>query len=231
MVRPVHLLTLPLALAASTLAAQPPPILAAPAAVTPGAGTTTATAADADNAAPSSSRKSLPPAVHTMSPEVSAQLAASRPKFSPLPPPPPPKPESELADLRETDKPKNTIVRLPKFVVQEPRPPVFTERTFARTTKDLAQVAMRRYMTDADRAMNRFTLPLFSVSHTPGLSANEDRALAMYYEDERLKNMADIADNTNMVMKSDAAAGAKMQNTSRDMFMHWQDFGYNPEKK
>eukprot|EP01035_Chromulina_nebulosa_P038557 gene38557-52084_t len=37
------------------------------------------------------------------------------------------KAEEEAADLRDTDKPKNQIVRLEKYVVKEERPPIFTE--------------------------------------------------------------------------------------------------------
>lgn len=172
--------------------------------------------------APKSRQKA--PAPRAISSDVAAQLAASRPKFSPVAPPPPPKPESELPDLRETDKPKNTIVRLPKFVVQEERPPIFRERDIY-TKKGLESLAMRRYLSETDRVLNRFRLPIFSVV------SNEQRAMAMYEEDERLKNMADVADNTNMVMKSDAAAGAKMKADAQQTFMRWQDFGWNNGKK
>ncbi len=164
------------------------------------------------------------PAPRVISSDVAAQLAASRPKFSPVAPPPPPKPESELPDMREVDKPKNTIVRLPKFVVQEQRPPVFRERDIY-TKKGLESLAMRRYFTETDRVLNRFRLPLFSVV------SNEERAMAMYEEDERLKNMSDIADNTNMVMKSNAAAGTKMKADAQQTFMRWQDFGWNGGSK
>ena len=208
MARPARLALVFASLAALTLHAQPPPAVLSPATGEP------------------SVAQPKPPVTHAISSEVAAQLAASRPKFSPVAPPPPPKPEEELADLRETDKPKNTIVRLPKFVVQEPRPPVFTERTIS-TKQGLANIAMRRYMTDTDRALNRFTLPLFHPFSLLGGTSNEDRAMAMYEEDERLKNMGEFADRTNMVMKSDSAAGAKMKNDTQQTFMRWQDFGWN----
>ena len=170
-----------------------------------------------------SAARAKAPAPRAISSDVAAQLAASRPKFSPVAPPPPPKPESELPDLRETDKPKNTIVRLPKFVVQEPRPPVFRERDIY-TKKGLETLAMRRYLSETDRILNRFTLPLFGIS-------SAQRAMAMYEEDERLKNMSDVADHTNMVMKSDSAAGTKMKGDAQQTFMRWQDFGWNGGNK
>ncbi len=218
MVRPLQFAVLLPVLAALPVRAQGTASSpAAPAAtqVTP----MTAAPGDAGTAAPKHT-------VRTISPELAAQLAASRPKFTPIAPPPPPKPEEELPDLREIDKPKNTIVRLPKFVVQEPRPPVFRERDI-HTKEGLANLAMRRYLTETDRALNRFRLPLFSPFSTNGGSgSNEDRAMAMYYEDERLKNMADVADNTNMVMRSNAAEGTKMKSAAQQTFMRWSDIGW-----
>ena len=159
-----------------------------------------------------------------ISPGVAAALAASMPKYAPPPPKPPPVPEEDLPDLRETDKPKNTIVRLPKYVVREAKPPIFRDRDI-NTKEGLANIAMRRYLTDTDRALNRFTIPLFHPFSTNSLGSNEDRALAMYAEDERLKNMSDVADQNNMVMKSDASAGTKFKGQAQSSFMRWSDMG------
>src|ERR1019366_5071900 len=104
MVRPFHLALLLPALAVLPMRGQNAPTpLTAPAA---------ASVAPADGAA---SEPSIAPAAlkrsedatrsaRAISPEVAAQLAASRPKFSPTPLP---KPEEDLPDLREIDKPKN----------------------------------------------------------------------------------------------------------------------------
>ena len=48
------------------------------------------------------------------------------------------------------------------------------------TEKGLTDIAMRRYISDVDRALNRWTLPLFG-------SSKEARALAMYAEDEGVR--------------------------------------------
>jgi hypothetical protein len=163
------------------------------------------------------------------------------PKYTPPPPPPPAptadelakKAEEEAADLRDTDKPKNQIVRLEKYVVKEERPPIFTEREI-NTKKGLASLAMRRYITDADRALNRYSIPLFAA-WSPGSgngSATEQRALLMYAEDERLRNMADLADNTNMVMKSNSSEGTAMKREVEKTYMRTDDFGWrNGNKK
>ena len=170
--------------------------------------------------------------------DVAAMLAHSMPKFTPAPPAPPPPTaaelakqkaddEAEAADLRDSEKPKNGIVRLPKYVVQEQRPAVLKERDIS-TKKGLREIAMRRYISDADRALNRFSIPLFS-SWSPGSgngSSTEQRALTMYAEDERLKNMADLADNANMIMKSDRASGSAAKDAVQKTYMRSSEFGY-----
>jgi hypothetical protein len=160
-----------------------------------------------------------PKRTRAISSEVAAALAAASPKYSPPPPRPEPTPEEQQVDLRDVDKPKNTIVRLPKMVVREPKPAVFSERSI-HTEKGLTDIAMRRYISDADRALNRFTLPLFGTS-------KEARAMAMYAEDERLKNMADLADAANNASKSDSAAGTYIRRESEKTYLRTNDFGWS----
>lgn len=154
-----------------------------------------------------------------ISSEVAAALAAAAPKYEPPAPKPPPKPESELVDLREVDKPKNTIVRLNPVIVREPKPPIFTERSI-HTEKGLTDIAMRRYISDADRALNRWTLPLFG-------SSKEARAMAMYAEDERLRNMANLEESAIAASKSDAAAGSYIRKEAQKTYLRSADFGWS----
>jgi hypothetical protein len=121
--------------------------------------------------------------------------------------------------MRDIDKPKNTIIRLPKVIVQEPRPPVFTERSI-HTEKGLTDIAMRRYISDVDRALNRFTLPLFGTSA-------EARAMAMYAEDERLRNMSELEGTATAASQADAAAGTYIRRESEKTFMRSSDFGWS----
>ncbi|MBL9209433.1 MAG: hypothetical protein JNL92_03145 [Opitutaceae bacterium] len=163
--------------------------------------------------------RATPKRTRAISSEVAAALAAAAPKYTPPPPPPPPKPETEQVDLREIDKPKNTIVRLPKYIVREAKPPVFTERSI-HTEKGLTDIAMRRYISDADRALNRWTLPLFGTS-------KESRAMAMYAEDERLKNMTNLEEAAIAASKSDAAAGTYIRKEAQKTFLRSSDFGWS----
>jgi hypothetical protein len=169
--------------------------------------------------APKSNSPAEPPRDRPVSTEVASRLSAAIPKFVPPPPAPEPKPEEEQPDLRDIDKPKNGIVRLPKYIVQEAKPPVLDERA-VHTEKGLTDIAVRRYISEVDRAMNRFHLPIVGSSY-------EKRALERYAEDERLKNMSDMADAGRTAAKSDPAQGSYILREARDAFMRTSDFGWN----
>ena len=187
MVRPVALLLPLLPLFAASLLAQAP-------------ADTTPTLKESAN--------STSPRRRAISPEVQAQLSAITPKFAPPPPKPAPKPEEDLADARELDKPRNGIIRLPTVVVQEPKNPVLNERA-VNTKKGLESIAVKRYISEVDKAMNRFTLPLFGQSV-------QARAMAMYAEDERLQNMGDLKDAATAAGMSDKASGSYILRRSEE---------------
>ena len=111
-----------------------------------------------------------------MSNTVAASLSDGMPKYAPPPKAPEPKPEDEQTDLRETDKPRNKIIRLQKVIVTEQKPPVFRDRD----------------LESKESLANR------GLKSNPGLGAgdigglNRPTALLMYYEKERLDNMADL---------------------------------------
>lgn len=204
---------------------------AAPATPTPSTtGTSSATPAASPNpilsatapgpAKPTTSLSTTTPRrSRAISPDVAAQLSAATPKFTPPPPKPPPA-ETDETDLRELDKPRNGIIRLPKYVVREPTPPVLTERAVT-TQKGLADLAMKRYGTEAYRALNRFSIPLFGTSA-------EQHAIAMYLEDERLKNMADLTDDARMVSATDKASGMYVKRQVESTFARPGDFDWKP---
>jgi hypothetical protein len=176
--------------------------------------------ANRSNVENASKQKAPAPArPRAISPEVAAQLSANIPKYSPPPPKPAPKPEEELPDMREIDKPKNTIIRLPKYVVQEQKPAVLDERA-VHTSTGLADLAVRRYISEADRALNRFTLPLFGRSY-------QERALQMYAEEERLRNMSDLNDAAAMVSARDKEAGAYVKREAERTYLRSSDFGWS----
>jgi hypothetical protein len=159
-----------------------------------------------------------PAAKHrTVSNGVAAALAASMPKYDP-PKPVEKKPEEEDVDLREVDKPRNQIIRLPEYVVQEKKPPVFRERDIY-TQQGLAELAKRRYLSQSVQALNRYTIPLF------GMSA-EAYAMMLYAEDERLQNISDLnasADDVSLVNPENAR---EIREATRDTYQRGFDYTY-----
>jgi hypothetical protein len=147
---------------------------------------------------------------------VASALAASMPKYNP---PPKRDPADEDVDLRDVDKPRNGIIRLPKYTVREKKPPVFRERDIF-TRGGLADLARSRYLTATDRILNRVTLPLFGTS-------SEARAMAMYAEDERLNNMADLTNTAEDIGRADPADGAYIKRVTDQTYMRDSGFGYD----
>ncbi|MEO5959695.1 MAG: hypothetical protein ABIZ49_13850 [Opitutaceae bacterium] len=119
------------------------------------------------------------------------RLAAVSPKFEPstaMPPAP--------AGNSAIDTPRNQIVRLPDYIVREPRAPSFPERRIL-TPKGRLEVALKRF---------------------PGLRfgniwflRNDGIALFMLEEEYRLERMAEMADLASLVRISDPAAGATLK--------------------
>ena len=217
MSRLVHVKRVTAALGAAALL----PLAFAQTSATPA--TTGVTPATSPVLAPKQAEKAPPPdapkRTRPVSSGVAAALAAAAPKYTPPPPKPEPKPEEQQPDLREVDKPKNAIVRLPKYIVREPKPVIFSERTI-HTEKGLTDIAMRRYISDVDRALNRFTIPLFGTS-------TEARARAMYAEDERLRNMSELEDDAKAATAADAASGMYIRREAQKTFMRTSDFGWS----
>ncbi len=134
---------------------------------------------------------------HALSSDVAATLASVLPKYNPAP-----KAREEPADLRETDKPKNGIIRLPKYevrVTKEPKPMVFTE-TELLTGKGMAEIAMKRN-------------PGLHIGNIFGW--NTGIAIMMYQEQLRLNNMADMDDLANNAPEFRATSPAPTPSRSR----------------
>lgn len=135
-----------------------------------------------------------------ISDNLAASLAASMPKYNP---PPKPKPEDEDVDLREVDKPKNSIIRLPKYTVREQKPPVFRERDIY-SSQSQTDLALRRYA---------------GLQFGPFSNLNRPVGLAMYQEQQRLNDMAELKDTARTVGTGDKAEGAYIKRLSDETFM------------
>ncbi len=138
---------------------------------------------------PATGEKPVPPKrVRPVSNEVAAALAATMPKYDP-PKPVEAKTDEDAPDLRETDKPRNGIIRLPEYVVREKKPPVFRERDLL-GEEGRADLAKRKYAG-------------LGLSPLPGM--NKGVARYMLQEDDRQVDMASFADLARTAGAGDAA--------------------------
>jgi hypothetical protein len=120
-------------------------------------------------------------------------ITAGLPRYVP-PKTPAPQPSAAAVDKMEAepestplspDQPQGKIIRLPRYVVEESRPPVFRESDI-HTKKDFGRILAKRYLTEFDRGvLNRFTLPIIGIPP-------EARALTMFEDEERLRNIAEF---------------------------------------
>ncbi len=171
----------------------------------PAANPTTPAPAAAASTTTTSSRRAISPAL-------ASSLAAAMPKYSPPVEPPPKTPEEE-----EADKPRNQIIRLPQVVVEGDRPPVFTERQLY-TRAELARLASRRYLSELDRGvLNRFALPI--VGQSP-----EQRAMTIYEDEERQRNIASANQAVYLLKQSDPAAAAELRRDAADAYIRPSEF-------
>jgi len=117
----------------------------------------------------------LPPPTRAMSAETAAKLSAIAPKYNPPTPPG----DQPATDLRDIDKPRNAIIRLPSYIVQEPKMRDFKERELL-TPKGRVALVLKRH-------------PGLRFGSLPFLS-NLGIGLAMLEEEERLERLAEMTD-------------------------------------
>lgn len=176
----------------------------------PAAGNSSQANSDAPAAEASPSSES-PKRARGISPGMAAQLTALTPKFDPaVAAAKDTKPAEPAPDLREIDKPKNTIIRLPDVYVREDRVRVPKERE-VRTPKATLEEALRRH------PGARFgSFWIFS---------NHGIALAMLAEEERLEKKREFEDLAGLMRITDPAAGAKAKHDVQQAFLREADFG------
>ena len=148
------------------------------------------------------------PPPRAVSPETAAKLAAVAPKFVP----PTPAEEKPAADLRDTDKPKNGIIRLPAYLVREPKMRELKQRELL-TPKGKLDLALKRH------PGLRFN-PLFF------LGSNDGIARAMLEEEDRLERLAEMADLLSLMRYSDTPMDPDTKRNVQQSFIRPSDFGW-----
>lgn len=148
--------------------------------------------------------------------DIATALIDGMPRFDPA------KPNGNTIpdEKADSDKPKNGIVRLPKYVVTEKRPPVFTERN-SYSKSGLEQIAIKRYLNDFDsKVLNRWYIPFLTAS-------NGQRAMQMYNEQERLDNLAGLNDEARAISAGgDPSEGEYIKKAAQETYMRDIDWGW-----
>lgn len=146
-------------------------------------------------------------AVRRISPETAARLAATSPTFAP--PPAPAATPAVPVDLREVDRPRNQIIRLPAYRVEAPKVPELKERHILRPRAKLDLVFQRN--------------PGLRVGNFFGL--NGGIAAAMLADEERLERMREFNDLVSLLNFSEPPASPELRQTLDTTFMRPAKFG------
>jgi hypothetical protein len=146
----------------------------------------------------------------SVSPDVAQALADGMPRYHPPTPVPTQTPE-QVAAQAEADKPKNAIPRLPAYVVRDSRPPVFRNSEIL-TEAGQVRLTFRRH-------------PGLAIGNIFGL--NEGVAQQMFYDDERLTSIADLADTAHAMDEGgDRSESQFILQETKDTFMRTPDMSW-----
>jgi hypothetical protein len=128
-------------------------------------------------------------------------------------------------DLRDIDRPRNAIIRLPKYIVEGERPPIFAEKEI-NTKKGLAELAVNRYLSTIHQGLNRYHLPaLFG-----GIS-NEALAMEMYHDNERLEAIKDYDEKVSLFRAAGEKDADALKKEADATFMRRGEFSTAADKK
>ncbi len=146
--------------------------------------------------------------------ELAGALASAMPKYDP------PKPAKPEADQQDADKPKNGIIRLPKYIVRDAKPPVFTEKDLL-TEKGQEDLAMKRYIIDTG------SMPWLAAGVSKLLfQANADQ---QYADAERASDMSSLRNAASAAAAGgDRAESDFIRKASNDTFMRRSDWAPIP---
>lgn len=145
-----------------------------------------------------------------VSPEIAARLAAGVPKYEPLAIPASP-PAEPGPDLREIDRPRNTIVRLPPYLVPDRKPPPMLKEREIQTPRARLELALKTFP--------GARLGSFWIFNNHGI------ALAMLAEEERLERKREFEDLVSLMWFSDPAEQTKAKEAVDQAFVRRRDFG------
>ena len=148
--------------------------------------------ATAATSRPKPETRSAPAPVSTT---LSAAILAGLPRY--IPPPTEQKRSPSSADDEtqaepestplSPDQPTNKIIRLPRYTVEGSRPPVFRESELY-SKEAFGRILAKRYFSEIGLALNSVSI----------FGSIEAYALAMYEQEERLRNIAELKNDAAM---------------------------------
>jgi hypothetical protein len=148
--------------------------------------------------------------------ELNDAVISSIPKYSP------PKPVVAKADddptaAQDPDKPRNGIIRLPKYVVHDSTPPIFTKKdVLTPTGRD--DLAMRQYIMDTNG------MPTFAAYMAKQLF--QANASQQYADAERASNISSLRSDANAAaLSGDMAESKFIREQSNDTYLRRSDWG------
>lgn len=152
-------------------------------------------------------------AATTTSPDVAKRVIVGLPKYSPPPPEKPePKPGDPVKpitpeDIARAANPDNAdVLVLPKMTIkQKPRPRLNPQ--LVATPQALGADFLKRRTTELDRALNKFTLPLFGVSA-------EQQALEDYRRERARELNLDVLSISKALQQADPEAAKALRDAS-----------------
>lgn len=151
---------------------------------------------------------------HSLSSDTAAKLAALAPKFTPPPetpaePRPPARVPAETKTTDDSDKPRNQIIRLPSYLVQDYRISNYKER-YILTPQAKIDLQFKK-------------LPGLHIGNLFGL--NQGIAAFMLWEEERLERMREMQDLAGLMSYGPPDEFKKVKREVQKAFIREPDFG------
>jgi hypothetical protein len=156
------------------------------------------TARAADSTVPPAPALPQPPATTAEAPATPReQLAATLPKYDP----PPPEQPKQLDKVADPD-----VLELPKMTVkQKPRPRLNADIVYSR--QNLGDKLAKEKFSDLDRALNKFTLPLFGA----GMA---ERALEEHEREKKEQLNLDVLNLSKALEQADPAEAKALKDAA-----------------
>ncbi len=147
--------------------------------------------------------------------ELNDAVINSVPKYAP-PKPVAPKAEEDPTAAKDSDQPKNGVIRLPKYVVHDQTPPIFTKKDVL-TQAGRDDLAMKQYIIDTNG------MPTFAAFMAKQLF--QSNAAQQYADAERASNISSLRSSANAAAAGGDADEAKLiRDQTNDTYLRRSDW-------